>query len=147
VPGVHRDPADDNRIGCRQQDFGIAHAVLKRRKQWISREHWLQLRQRGRGHLRFDEKDDRVESLVFQRGRIARRFDLHHARIPAGYAQTARADGLHVFVVGVERSHLGNGREGGGKQAADGTASDDEDIRRHDVPVVLRVSLFCLDTG
>ena len=52
-----------------------------------------------------------------------------------------------MFGIGVERSHFGNGRQGGGKQAADGTASDDEDIRRHDVPVVLRVSLFCLDTG
>ncbi len=59
------------------------------------------------------------------------RFDFRHARIPAVDAQTARADSLHMFGIGVERSHLGNGREGGGKQAADGTASDDEDPSAH----------------
>ena len=68
---------------------------------------------------------------TLQRGRIAGRFDSRHARIHAAHAQAARENSVDMLGIGVERSHLGNGRQGRGKQAADGTAPDNEDIRRH----------------
>src|SRR5689334_7271914 len=62
--------------------------------------------------------------------------------IPPDDAQPVSVDRLHVFDAAIEGDDSGNSRERRGEQPADGAATDDEDIGRHEFRTLPMVKIL-----